>query len=175
MQLTAPRSLILNALLFQAGWFACVFGATHPWLLALALACLAAHFVWVASWRAEGRLVASVALFGSALDTFLLNLGVFDFAGDSRLLPPWLALLWALFATSLNHSLAWSARPWWLGSLLGAIAGPLSYLGGAKLAGVGLPLGLWPTLLLLAAIWAGVMVVVHGFAGMYRARAAQFG
>ena len=170
MQLTRPRSLILNALLFQLGWFACIFGAQRPWLLAVALACLGAHFAWIARWRAEGRLVASVALFGCALDSFLLNLGVFDFAGDSRLLPAWLALLWALFATTLNHSLAWSARPWWLGCLLGAVAGPLSYLAGARLAGVGLPLGPWPTLLLLAAIWAAVMPVAHGFAALYRAR-----
>ncbi|MEO4047529.1 DUF2878 domain-containing protein [Pseudomonas sp. CAU 1711] len=170
--MTAPRPLILNALLFQIGWFACVFGARHPWLLVLALACLVGHFAWVAPWRVEGRLVASVMLFGSALDSFLLNLGVFDFGGSGRLLPAWLALLWALFATTLNHCLAWTARPWWLGSLLGAVAGPLSYLGGAKLAGVGLPLGLWPTMLMLALIWAGVMPVVHGFAGMYRQRTA---
>ncbi|MFG0379370.1 DUF2878 domain-containing protein [Pseudomonas sp. zbq_18] len=169
--MTAPRSLILNALLFQVGWFACIFGATRPWLLTVALACLAAHFIWIAHWRNEGRLVASVALFGCALDSFLLNLGVFDFAGDSRLLPAWLALLWALFATTLNHSLAWSARPWWLASVLGAVGGPLSYYAGAQLAGVGLPLGLWPTLLLLSALWAAVMLVAHGFAGMYRAKA----
>ena len=173
--LTAPRSLILNAVLFQVGWFACIFGARHPWLLAVALACLVAHFLWVASWRAEGRLVASVTLFGCALDSFLLNLGVFDFVGDSPLLPVWLALLWALFATTLNHSLAWSARPWWLSSLLGALAGPLSYLAGARLADVGLPLGQWPTLLLLSAVWAAVMLVAHGFAGMCRLRARQIG
>lgn len=172
MLLTRPRSLILNAALFQLGWFACVFGAHMPWLLAVALACLAAHFIWVARWRAEGRLVASVTLFGCTLDSFLLNLGVFDFAGDSRLLPAWLALLWALFATTLNHCLAWSARPWWLSSLLGAVGGPLSYLAGARLADVGLPLGQWSTLLLLAAIWAGVMLVAHGFAALYRARTA---
>jgi hypothetical protein len=171
----APRSLLLNALLFQIGWFACVLGASRPWLLTVALACLAAHFIWIARWRAEGRLVASVALLGCALDSFLLNLGIFDFGGSGRLLPAWLALLWALFATTLNHSLAWSARPWWLGSLLGAVAGPLSYLAGARLAGVVLPLGPWPTLLLLAVVWAGVMPLAHGFAQLYRLRARQFG
>lgn len=65
--------------------------------------------------------------------------------------------------------------PWWLSSLLGALAGPLSYLAGARLADVGLPLGQWPTLLLLSAVWAAVMLVVHGFAGMYRLRARQIG
>ena len=46
---------------------------------------------------------------------------------------------------------------------------------GARLADVGLPLGQWPTLLLLSAVWAAVMLVVHGFAGMYRLRARQIG
>ena len=48
-------------------------------------------------------------------------------------------------------------------------------LAGARLADVGLPLGQWPTLLLLSAVWAAVMLVVHGFAGMYRLRARQIG
>lgn len=157
MPLPPPRSLLLNAALFQLVWFACVFGAQRPGLLLVALACLAAHFVWVGSWRQEGRLVASVVLLGGALDSSLLHLGVFDFAGDSPLLPLWLALLWALLATTLNHSLAWTARPWWLGALLGALCGPLAYLGGARLAGIDLPLGSLATLLVLAPIWAGVL------------------
>ena len=37
------------------------------------------------------------------------------------------------------------------------------------------PAGQWPTLLLLSAVWAAVMLVVHGFAGMYRLRARQIG
>jgi hypothetical protein len=167
--MTPSRSLLLNVLLFQIGWFACVFGASRPWLLAVALACLAAHFVWVARWRSEGRLVTRVTLFGCALDSILLNLGVFDFTGDSLLLPAWLALLWALMACTLRHSLAWTARPWWLGSLLGALGAPLSYLAGARLAGVELPLGLWPTLLLLGAIWAAVVPLAHRMAGSRRA------
>lgn len=167
--MTASRSQIVNALLFQLGWFACIFGAKYPWLLLVALACLGAHFTWVARWRVEGRLVARVALFGCALDTFLLNLGVFDFASDSRLVPAWLALLWALFATTLNHCLAWSARPWWRACLLGAIAGPLAYLAGSQLAGLSLPLGTLPTLLLLTPLWAVVMFVAHSFAAQARA------
>jgi len=163
------HSLLLNALLFQLGWLACVFGAGYPPLLVAALLCLAVHLRWLAQ-PGEWRGLLAVTLFGCALDSVLLNLGVFDFAGESLLLPAWLALLWALFASTLRHSLAWTACPWWLGSLLGAVGAPLSYLGGARLAGVELPLGLWPTLLLLGAIWAAVMPLAHWMMG--RARAA---
>lgn len=169
------RKLLLNALLFQTGWFACVLAAQRPWLLAVAVLVLLAHFRWVARWREEGKLVASVLIAGSALDSFLLQMGVFDFAGTSPLVPAWLALLWALLATTLNHCLAWTARPWWLGSLLGAVAGPLSYWAGAGLAGVGLPLGTPTTLLLLAGLWAIVVPLLHGFAALYRAQARLHG
>lgn len=164
------NKLLVNAVLFQAGWFACVFGAGQPWLLLVPLVVLLVHFLWTSSWAAEGRLVISVMLFGCVLDTFLLNLGVLDFAGNSLLLPAWMALLWAVMGTTLNHSLRWSASPWWRASLLGAFGGSLSYLGGGKIAGVSFPYGDTPTLILLALIWAGVFPLLHGFAGMYRAK-----
>lgn len=169
------RTLLLNALLFQTGWFACIFAAREPWLLAVAALALLAHFLWIGRWADEGKLVVSVLIAGSALDSFLLQMGVFDFGEQRLLVPLWLALLWALLGTTLNHCLAWTARPWWLGSLLGAVAGPLSYWAGARIAGVGLPLGSVPTLLLLAAIWALAIPVLHGFAALYRAQAAQRG
>lgn len=156
--------LLGNALLFQLGWLACILAARQPgWLLA-GLACLGAQ-LWLSDERkTDLRLVLLVTLLGSLLDSLLLNLGLFDFAGDSWLLPAWLALLWALLATTLRHSLAWSARPWWLASLLGATSGPLSYYAGAKLAGVGLPLGTAPSLLLLGLLWAVWLPVLHTLA-----------
>lgn len=156
--------LLVNAGLFQLGWFACVFGAQRPWLLLVTVACLLVHLLWLAPTRSEVRLVALTALAGWVLDSALLNLGLFDFGGDSRFAPLWLALLWALFATTLRHCLAWTARPWWRASLLGAFGGALSYLAGAELADVGLPLGLWPSLLALGLIWAAVLPTLHGLA-----------
>ena len=55
----------------------------------------------------------------------------------------------------------------------GALAAPLSYYGGAKIAGVELPLGTWPTLAIFALVWAVVMPVLHGFAKLYRAQYEQ--
>ena len=166
-----PKPLA-NALLFQLGWLICVFAGDSLWLLAMA-AIVAIHLLWISSWAAEGKLLLSVFLAGSALDSFLLNLGVFDFGEPRQLIPLWLALLWLLLASTLNHCLAWSARPWWRASLLGAIAAPLAYYGGAQIAGVRLPLGTWQTLALLAAIWALVLPVLHGFARLYRAQYEQ--
>ena len=53
-----------------------------------------------------------------------------------------------------GHSLAWADRHWQLGALLGAVGGPLAYIGGAGLANVDLPMGAPVTGLLLMPIWA---------------------
>ncbi|MHA6494058.1 DUF2878 domain-containing protein [Pseudomonas borbori] len=164
--------LIANALLFQLGWLACVIGGDSLWLLAVP-AIVAVHLFWVSSWQAEGKLLISVFLAGSALDSFQLNLGVFDFGEPRTLIPLWLASLWLLLATTVNHCLAWTAQPWWRASLLGALGAPLSYYGGAQIAGVGLPYGTWQSLLLIGLIWALVMPVLHGFAKLYRAQYQQ--
>lgn len=163
---------LANALLFLLGWLVCVFAGDSPWLLAVA-AIVAAHLLWVSSWAAEGKLLLSVFLAGSALDSFLLNLGLFDFGEPRQLIPLWQALLWLLLASTLNHCLAWTAQPWWRGSLLGAVAAPLAYYAGAQIADVALPLGTWPTLAILAAVWALAMPVLHGFAKLYRAQYQQ--
>ena len=155
------NKLLLNALLFQLGWFLCVFAAQQPWLLLGVPLLLAIHLRWVAGWHAEGRLLVSVLLSGAALDSTLLQMGVLDFAGDSLLLPLWLAALWLLFGTTLNHCLAWSARPWWLASLLGAVGGPLSYYAGSQLAGVSFAYGTAPTLIGLALLWAMLFPLLH--------------
>lgn len=164
--------LIVNALLFQLGWLVCVFTGDSLWLL-IVLGILAVHFLWTSSWAAEGKLLISIFCAGAALDSFLLNLGVFEFTEPRTLIPLWLALLWPLLASTLNHCLAWTAQPWWRASLLGAIAGPLSYYAGARIADVHLPLGTVTTLLLLAAIWATVMPLLHAFAKLYRAQYEQ--
>ncbi|WP_122880668.1 MULTISPECIES: DUF2878 domain-containing protein [Pseudomonas] len=154
------RERIANAVLFQLGWLACVLGGNSLWLL-LALAALVIHLRWISSWAAEGRLILCVVIVGTAVDSVLRYLDVFRFADASPLIPLWLMLLWALLATTLRHCLAWSARPWWLASALGAVGGALSYYGGGRLAGVQFPYGDIPTLILIGLLWAGLFPLLH--------------
>jgi len=158
---------VANAALFQLGWFACVLGGNVVGLVS-ALIIIALHLTLFRSWRSEGKLVVAVFALGSALDSALLKLGVFDFGDGSVLIPIWLALLWPLLATTLNHCLAWSARPWWLASVLGAIGGPVSYYAGTQLTTVSLPLGFWTSMLILAAVWAVVFPLLHWLAQYFR-------
>jgi len=154
------RERVANAVLFQLGWLACVLGGNSLWLL-LALAALVIHLRWISSWAAEGRLILCVVIVGTAVDSVLRYLDVFRFADASPLIPLWLMLLWALLATTLRHCLAWSARPWWLASGLGAVGGALSYYAGGRLAGVQFPYGDIPTLILIGLLWAVLFPLLH--------------
>lgn len=154
---------LANAALFQVGWFACVLGGNSLWLL-IALLVLVIHLRWISSWAAEGRLILSVVIIGTAVDSTLRSLGVFEFKDLSPLIPLWLMLLWALLATTLRHCLQWSARPWWLASVLGALGGALSYYAGGRLAGVHFPYGEVPTLIGIGLLWALLFPLLHSLA-----------
>lgn len=156
---------LLNALLVVIGWSVCVLGG-GAWLWLIA-AIMLVHLFYFGSWKREGKLLVSVFLAGSALDSFLLQLGVFDFGEHRQLVPASLALQWLLLGTTLRHCLAWSARPWWRASVLGAIGAPLSYYANAIFADLSFPHGTAPTLLLMGVIWAALLPVLHGFATLY--------
>ncbi|MGG7673347.1 DUF2878 domain-containing protein [Pseudomonas sp. WC2] len=151
---------VANAVLFQLGWLTCVLGGNSLWLL-VALAVLVVHLSWISSWAAEGRLILSVVIVGTAVDSVLRGLGVFEFRDQSPLIPLWLMLLWALLATTLRHCLQWTARPWWLASALGAVGGAMSYYGGGQLAGVQFPYGELATLIGIGLLWALLFPLLH--------------
>ncbi|MHA6195813.1 DUF2878 domain-containing protein [Pseudomonas wadenswilerensis] len=144
--------LVGNALWLQAGWWGCVLGARYPGLLVAVLGGLLVHLWLCRQTVTELWVVLRIGLIGCVLDTLLGVLGVFDFGAWP--LPAWLGLLWLVLASGMRHSLAWLGRPMWLAVVCGLVGGPLAYLAGARLAGVGLPLGTLPTALLLAVIWA---------------------
>ena len=69
-----------------------------------------------------------------------------------RLLP-----MWMIFATTLNLSLRWLKGRWWLGTLFGAVGGPLAYYAGYKLGGVDFYQPMWLSLAALGVVWAVAM------------------
>src|SRR5690554_7704503 len=55
---------------------------------------------------------------------------------SSFIIPLWLILLWASFAATILHSMAWLLEKTWLAALLGAIAAPWSYYAGSLLKSI---------------------------------------
>lgn len=134
-----------NVLLFQLGWFACVIGAAKGNLAIgpmVAAGVIAVHFtrlghrMWI-----EARIVGLVTVAGALADSALMRLGALGFADGTLggvLCPVWMMALWAIFATLLNSSLSWMRKRYVLGTLFGAVGGPLSYFAGQRLGALNL-------------------------------------
>ena len=139
---------LFNFLAFEAAWFAAVTGgaAGRPWLGSLPVLCVVAIHLLLnrARLRPEVALILAVTLFGALLETGFMGAGLIHYAGTAagQVLPPiWIMALWFGFGTLPGASLAWLKGRWFLQALLGAIAGPLTYWGGAKLGAATLPPG----------------------------------
>ncbi len=132
-------AFVLNILLFQIGWFACVLGAAHDlaWAGALtALAIVAWHVARARDPKSELMLVACAAALGVVFESLLVQSGWIRFGAGVLIegaATYWMVALWALFATTLNVSLRGLRARSWLAGLLGAIGGPLAYAAGARL------------------------------------------
>lgn len=135
-------TIIANALLFQAGWFAAVLGAARdlPWIGVLAAAVIAAvHFARAARPLPELALLALAVVAGATFETLLVQSGWLRF--DSGMLlagtaPVWMVALWAIFATTLNVSMRLLRSRLLVAALFGAIGAPAAYYAGGKLGAV---------------------------------------
>ena len=167
---------LLNYLLYEAGWFACILGAAwgHAALgTALGVLPVAAHLVLVRRRGDALALVLWTAAIGLVIDTTQIALGTLRFQAGSVaawLPPPWLVLIWAQFAITFHFGLAWlKGRPG-QAALFGAIGGPLAFLAGRRLGVVELHPDLWPSLLSLAVTWSVAMPAALWLAGRQHGR-----
>ena len=144
---------ILNFVLFELGWMACVM-LPQIWALAIVMAFLAVHFVFVSQHKMdELKFIVIGTLAGSLLDGLWLRSGILaDTNGTVLITPPWLIALWAIFMTTLNHSLGWIGRNRILAFILAPIAGPFTYWSASALGAVTLP-SLLPSMVALALGW----------------------
>ncbi len=178
MRAEGAMARVLNFILAQAGWFACVEGAARgwPWIGPLAAAVIAIRHLMAAQERwSELRLLAAAVIAGLIVDGGLKGGGVVAYAGDVLpvrwLAPPWILALWVLFGTMLNGSLAWLHRRPGLAALLGAVFGPLSYLSGARLDAASFPRSGALAMAVLALVWAALLPALIGLAGRSSGRA----
>ena len=134
--------MLVNFVLFQLGWFACVLGAAAgmPWSGSLlVLGIIGYHVYRVADAGTELHLMLLVLLIGFSWDSLLVALGFLQFSSGvfhSSLAPHWILAMWALFATTLNVSMAWLKGRYVLAGLFGLVGGPMAYYAGLKLGAV---------------------------------------
>lgn len=168
-------SSLLNYLLYQAGWFACVLGAAAGWpgsgfLVAVTLVAL--HLMLSADRRRELRRIALAVAIGVLVEGLHITAGTYRFTSGTvvaLLPPPWLLVMWAQMATTFDFSMRpVVARPA-AAALFGAIGGPLAFLAGERLGAVTLDRPLAPGLALLAISWAIAMTAL-AFGEQWEAR-----
>ncbi|HQY70595.1 MAG TPA: DUF2878 domain-containing protein [Pseudomonadales bacterium] len=163
----------LNAIAYQCGWLACVAGG-NAWALPAGALILALHG-WLMERSARGwAVIAVAALLGLAMDLGWQQLGLLEFHGTLGAgIPPWLVVLWLLFATTFAHSLAWLHERLALGALLGAVLGPLSYVAGVELGAATTRFPLWQLALAMAPAWALLLPLLLFLARAPRAVATE--
>ena len=150
---------LLNFLLFQIGWFACALGAGYgfPYGGPLVVAViLAFHFWKIEERHQEFLLLLKVLGVGIVVDSGLAFVGAIDFGKNALagpLIPPFMAALWLIFATTLNHSMSWLKGRYGLGLLFGAIGGPLAYYAGSRLGALQLASNTIFALVAIGVVW----------------------
>lgn len=134
--------LIVNGLVFQAVWFACVIGAANgtswPGLAAAATA-IALHLAMTRDKPLALGLILFAVAVGLLGETVLIWSGSVRYALGAQTLPfppPWLLAMWAAFGTLPALSLNWLASKPILASIFGLVLGPLAYIAGERLGGI---------------------------------------
>ena len=164
--LRIPAYPLVNVVLTQVAWLACVLGGARglswPGLIAVG-AVVAVHLAVSARPAREGTRLALAAALGFALDAALGFSGACAWVGgasDGRVPPLWLIALWPSFATMLTAALSWLVLRWWLAALFGFVGGPLAYFGGANLGALAFPAGTAFGLLAVGVVWAVAMILL---------------
>jgi len=157
------RDTLINAGLYQAGWFAMVFGAAcgRPWTgAAVGLLFLSVHITLSRERGPEIATVLAIGILGTLTDSAQAFAGVFVFESGYWtywVVPFWLTVMWMQFATLFHFALRWLSGRYLLSAFLGAIGGPVAFLTGERLGGVIFPMGLRHSVLILAGVWAVIM------------------
>lgn len=133
---------VINFVLFQTGWFACVLSAAagKPWIgSAIAAIIIGWHVLLAKAPSREVVLILIAMLIGAIWDSLLVWQSWLTYPSGELLpdtAPYWIIMMWALFASTLNLSLSWLKQSIGLAAILGAISGPLAYYAGARMGAV---------------------------------------
>jgi hypothetical protein len=133
--------LAINFIGFQIGWFACVIGAAkgQPLLAVICAFLIVAIHLYRNRSYAELLIIVVAMLIGFVWESLLVASGWLSYintAGSERFAPVWLVAMWAVFATTINLSMAWLKGHWFLAATMGAVFGPLAFVAGEKLGAV---------------------------------------
>lgn len=152
-------------LLGQAGWFACVLSAARgvPWVGAVPVGlAVVAHAATAPRPGTEVRFILAVTALGGLWDSLLVRSNLLAYPSGmlaAGTAPYWILALWALFAAQFNTTYVWLKRRIAVAALLGAIAGPLTFHGGASLGALRF-MQPWPATIALFLGWGCLLPLI---------------
>jgi len=129
---------IINFIIFQLIWFACIYGAAsnHECLaIVLGLSGVAINVYQGKELRRDLDLLVKGTLLGIFIDTLLIQLNLISFTTNywKAISPIWIWIIWAGFLSTVNYSLSWLKNRLVLAAIFGSVMGPLSYWAGVSL------------------------------------------
>ncbi len=152
---------LFNSALFYLAWIVCIHQATgpRPYTGPLVIAVLLIiHFYYTKERLLEAILIPAIALFGTIWDSLYIHLGWIDYVGGYEnfpgVIPLWMTSLWAFYATTINHSLAWVYRKFWFMAILGGLGAAVSYAVAFKLGAAILHVSQPFMLTVIGCVWA---------------------
>jgi hypothetical protein len=151
---------LLNFVLYQIGWFACVLGAAYaesPWGIAVAMSLVGIHMFLTTDRTNQTKLLLVAASVGFVVDSALLRIGVYQFPNAALVdgLPPlWMSALWIQFATTFRYCLQWLSGRYAICGVLGLAGAPVAFLGGESLGAIAFCAPRFTNLLILGSLWA---------------------
>ena len=148
--------MLLNILGFNVSWFGLILLGNL--FIPVSLFWLGLHIYRCKQPKAEIKLIISLVLIGTLVDTALLSANILIFSNE-YFIPLWLITLWASFAATVGHSLKFLECSKVLQSLIGFFVPPVSYIAGASFSSVGFGYNKVETFLILGSIWSVLMVL----------------
>lgn len=166
------KEVIVNYVLFQVGWFACVLGAANnqPWLGFLLVLIVVMGQVFVAPLPKQAFLLITLsAVLGGLIDQLLLTQHIVAYTSNGwsvSIVPVWIIGLWVSFSSTLNVSMRWLLNKKIVAFLFGLIGGPLAYVAAEKLGAVSIP-PLTYHYVVLGLLWGFAMLALVEFAKQF--------
>lgn len=156
---------ILNMACFYGGWLICMQEATGPRPLLgplIVVGLLVYHLMVSHTVLIDIILIVTLALIGTVIDSLYIATGLLTFEGGYAccpwLAPLWITALWALYASSVNHSLEWLKANYLLvAAPMGAAGAISSYVVGVKLGAAILHYPPMVSYAVIGAVWAVVV------------------
>lgn len=166
------RSKLFNFILVYLGWILCLQQVIqgHPYRGAVAATLVICfHFLIATTRKSDLKLLLTMALMGTILDTCYIALGIIKYHGTyfPWMAPLWITILWGLLSLSIGHSLAWLKGHWLIEGSFGAVGAPLTYLAAVKAGAAQFTSPLWIALLTIGGAWFFVLPLLFKLSTFY--------